>query len=248
MKNFKIRLNKLKNIWSLKLKILVLFYNPSKSIGIKYFEDMYNDQLTYIKANLAEFNAFLRRKSPEQIIKFLLSTASRPVLTSNFGPYSASLIHAVSVQQPGIPLIWCDTGFNTNETRNYAAKLDDNLPFTLKKYYPTSGKKYIFAPSQEEDGFKDFVASVKLEPFKRAMEEHKPDVWFTNIRKGQTALRDSLDILSLSKDGVLKVSPFYHWSETELQGYLRQHELPNEFNYYDPTKPKHNLECGLHLQ
>ena len=78
------------------------------------------------------------------------------------------------------------------------------------------------------------------------MEFHQPDVWFTNLRKGQTAFRDSIDIVSQGKDGVLKVSPFYNWSDEELDVYLKQHQLPNEFNYYDPTKQLENRECGLH--
>lgn len=206
---------------------------------------MYNDQLIYIKANLEEYNRVLRDKSPQEIIKFLLSTATRPILTSNFGPNSASLIHAVSEQKSGIPLIWCDTGFNTPETLAYAKKLDERLSFSLKKYKaPISYERPL---AHEEEGFQEFVKAVKLDPFAKALKEHNPDVWFTNIRKGQTAYRDTLDILSLTKDGVLKVSPFYHWSEIELQGYLKQHNLPNEFNYYDPTKPKSNLECGIHF-
>ncbi|MAZ27928.1 MAG: phosphoadenylylsulfate reductase [Cytophagaceae bacterium] len=209
---------------------------------------MYNDQLTYIKANIDEFNRFLRNQSPEKIIKFILSTASTPILTSNFGPYSSSLIHAVSVQKPGIPLIWCDTGFNTPETRNFVKKLDADLPFDLKVYKPSGEKNYLFAPSPEDNAFEQFVERVKLEPFGRAMDEHQPDVWFTNIRKGQTAHRDKLDVLSLTNYGILKVSPFYHFSETEIQGYLKQHSLPNEFNYYDPTKPQANMECGLQLR
>jgi phosphoadenosine phosphosulfate reductase len=79
------------------------------------------------------------------------------------------------------------------------------------------------------------------------MEEHQPDVWLTNLRKGQTAHRDSLDILSLSKDGVLKVSPFFHWSDEQLDGYLKDHQLPNEHNYFDPTKVLSNRECGIHI-
>ena len=90
----------------------------------------------------------------------------------------------------------------------------------------------------------EFTEQVKLEPFRRAMSDFKPDVWFTNLRKGQTALRDSLDILSLSKDGVLKVSPFYHWNDIQLDTYLKKFKLPN--NYFDPTKVLANRECGLH--
>ena len=79
------------------------------------------------------------------------------------------------------------------------------------------------------------------------MKEHQPDVWFTNIRKGQTAFRNSLDILSLSKDGILKVSPFYNWSDEQLEEYLRKNDLPNETKYFDPTKVLQNRECGLHI-
>ncbi|HUH46471.1 MAG TPA: phosphoadenosine phosphosulfate reductase family protein, partial [Arenibacter sp.] len=91
-----------------------------------------------------------------------------------------------------------------------------------------------------------FTEQVKLEPFKRAMADHRPDVWFTNLRHGQTALRDSLDILSLSKDGVLKVSPFYHYTDSQLDRYLRDRNLPNEHKYFDPTKVLEHRECGLH--
>ena len=92
-----------------------------------------------------------------------------------------------------------------------------------------------------------FTEQVKLEPFRRAMTKHQPEIWFTNIRKGQTAFRDRIDILSFSKDGILKVSPFYHWSDSDLDVYLETHDLPNEFAYFDPTKVANNRECGLHI-
>ena len=92
-----------------------------------------------------------------------------------------------------------------------------------------------------------FTEQVKLEPFRRAMKEHQPDVWFTNLRKGQTAFRDSLDIVSQGTDGILKVSPFYHWTDEELNVYLEENNLENEFKYYDPTKVLENRECGLHI-
>jgi phosphoadenosine phosphosulfate reductase len=72
-------------------------------------------------------------------------------------------------------------------------------------------------------------------------------VWFTNLRKGQTAFRNSIDIVSQTKDGILKVSPFYNWNDDELNGYLSVENLPNEFIYFDPTKVEDNRECGLHI-
>ena len=59
-------------------------------------------------------------------------------------------------------------------------------------------------------------------------------------------MRDTLNILSLSEAGVLKVSPFYHWNDTRLDAYLNERGLPNEHNYFDPTKVLENRECGIH--
>ena len=103
-------------------------------------------------------------------------------------------------------------------------------------------------PEVDTEMHGQFTEQVKLEPFQRAMAEHKPDVWFTNLRKGQTAFRDSLDIVTQGADGVLKVSPFFYWSDEELDSYLDDNSLPNEHDYYDPTKVHGNRECGLHTR
>jgi phosphoadenosine phosphosulfate reductase len=102
-------------------------------------------------------------------------------------------------------------------------------------------------PSIEDEKHVLFTEQVKLEPFSRAMKEHQPDVWFTNLRKGQTSFRNSIDIVSESKDGIIKVSPFYNWSDEALDRYLEAKNLSNEFTYFDPTKVESNRECGLHI-
>ena len=91
-----------------------------------------------------------------------------------------------------------------------------------------------------------FTEEVKLEPFRRAMSELKPDLWITNLRKGQTNFRDSLDIFTESEDGLLKVSPFYYWTDYDLDNYMKENGLENEYDYFDPTKVDDKRECGLH--
>ncbi|MBT8211289.1 MAG: phosphoadenosine phosphosulfate reductase family protein, partial [Eudoraea sp.] len=173
-----------------------------------------------------------------------------PVLTTNFRPYEVAILHAVSAIEEKIPVIWCDTGYNTTNTYRHAENVIAQLQLNVKLYVPKQTKAHrdvvMGIPEIENPDHVLFTEQVKLEPFRRAMKEHQPDVWFTNLRKGQTALRDSLDILSLSKDGVLKVSPFYHWSDAQLDIYLREKGLPNEHRYFDPTKVLENRECGLH--
>jgi phosphoadenosine phosphosulfate reductase len=200
--------------------------------------------------NIEEVNNFLKNKSPEEIIKWALSVAKNPVLTTNFRPYEVAILHACTTVDKNLKIIWCDTGYNTPNTYKHAFELIKKLNLNIQLYVPKQTSAYRDAlmgiPQVDTANHKIFTEQVKLEPFKRAMKEHQPDVWFTNLRKGQTAFRNSIDIVSKSKDGILKISPFYYWTDAELDTYLNAHSLPNEFKYFDPTKVLENRECGLH--
>ncbi len=199
---------------------------------------------------LKQWNAQLKGIPPQEIISWALQYGKTPVVTTNFRPYEVAILHAVADVNPEIPVIWCDTGYNTPQTYRHAETLIGRLGLNVQLYVPkqTSAHRDVVlgVPGVEDPLHKEFTEQVKLEPFRRAMEEHRPDVWFTNLRKGQTAHRDSLDILSLSKDGILKVSPFFYWSDRQLDQYLENYNLPNEHQYFDPTKVLANRECGLH--
>lgn len=200
--------------------------------------------------DLKKINKELQHKSPEEIISWALSIAQNPLVTTNFRPYEVVILHACTQVKKDLKVIWCDTGYNTPQTYKHANELIDSLSLNIKLYVPKQTAAHrdatIGIPQVNDPLHILFTEQVKLEPFNRAMKEHQPDVWFTNLRKGQTAFRDSIDIVSKSKDGLLKVSPFYHWTDEELDTYLKERNLPNEFKYFDPTKVLENRECGLH--
>lgn len=205
----------------------------------------------YSPKDLKTLSSQLRGIDPSEIIRWVLLNSNKPVVTTNFRPYEAAILHAVTSEQPDTTVIWCDTGYNTPQTYRHAKEVIDQLNLNVKLYIPKHTAAYRDAlnngiPGVDSPLHAEFTRQVKLEPFQRAMAQQKPDVWFTNLRKGQTSFRDSIDILSYSKDGLLKVSPFYHWSDEKLDDYLREHNLPNEFKYFDPTKVLSNRECGLH--
>lgn len=206
--------------------------------------------MAFTQQQIKNLNVQFKGIPPEEIISWAVKNAERPVVTTNFRPYEVAILNAVSEVKDNIPVIWCDTGYNTPNTYKHAEDLIDRLGLNIDLYVPKQTSAYreviMGIPQIDDPKHLEFTEQVKLEPFRRAMDTHKPDVWFTNLRKGQTALRDSLDILSLSKDGVLKVSPFYYWSDTQLDAYLNERDLPNEHKYFDPTKVLENRECGLH--
>ncbi|AUC83775.1 phosphoadenosine phosphosulfate reductase family protein [Lacinutrix sp. Bg11-31] len=200
--------------------------------------------------DLDKINKELEDKTPQEVVEWAISIAKSPVVTTNFRPYEAAILKITSAVKKDLKVIWCDTGYNTPNTYKHADEVIKALDLNVKLYVPkqtTAHRDVVLGiPSIEDPKHAEFTEQVKLEPFKRAMTEHKPDVWFTNLRKGQTAFRDSISIVSQGKNGVIKVSPFYNWTDEELDAFLVENNLPNELKYFDPTKQLENRECGLH--
>jgi len=193
----------------------------------------------------AALNITSRIHSALDAVDLGLQRAQKPILTTKFGPQSAVLLHLVSQVRPDIPVIWVDTGFNTNATLASAELITSKLDLNLKTYRPLSSWEGpvpdTFDPAREK-----FSEQVKLEPFRRALEEHEPDVWVTALRREQTEFRDGLSLFQKAKGEILKVCPLLDWRDEDMEAYLALHQLPSEDDYHDPTKAEPHLECGLH--
>ena len=201
--------------------------------------------------SLQDKNTTLKNSSPEEIIRTALANAKNPVITTNFGPHEAAILHLAVQQKPDIPVIWIDSGYGTAATYKFAQQLIQSLNLNIHVYHPQYSRAYREAvhggiPEVDTPEHDTFTREVKLAPFTRAMGEFKPDVWFTAIRQEQTAFRQNLDILTETQDGLLRVAPLFYWTELDLEEYLVENDLPIEEDYFDPTKVIGNRECGLH--
>ena len=198
------------------------------------------------------WNRELKNNTPEEIIDWALKLTKERIVTTSFGKYSAVLLSTFFKKDKDVKVIWCDTGYNIPETYNHALELMNRFKLNVHTYLPLQSTAFtdstLGLPDVNNSNHNEFTEIVKLEPFRRALKEHQPKVWFTNIRVRQTELRESKDILSYSKDGILKVSPFYYWVDDELDEYLEVNNLPKNSTYFDPVKALENRECGIHLQ
>jgi len=205
-----------------------------------------------INIDIDIWNKKLRDKTPNEIADWALRLSTNKIVTTSFGVYSSVLLSTMSKLDKDIRVVWCDTLYNEPSTYTHASTLIKDYELNVLKYQSLLSKEEIDVtiglPSLEESSHLIFSETVKLEPFRRALKEQNPDVWFTNIRVRQTSYRDKKDILSYSKDGILKVSPFYYWSDADLDEYIEIHQLPKNINYFDPIKALLNRECGIHLQ
>lgn len=203
--------------------------------------------------DLIHANRQLADQPAEAIIEWALAQSKRPLLTTNFRPFEAVILHMAVQIKPDLTILWVDSGYNTSATYRFAEQLIKQLNLNIVTYIPqmTAARRNVLMqgiPDVDDPRHAEFTRQVKLEPFQRALAHLQPDLWLNAIRQDQTEFRQGLEVVSASKDGVLKVAPLFHWQQAQLEAYLQQHQLPNEMDYFDPTKAVENRECGLHTQ
>ena len=203
--------------------------------------------------DLNEINAELRNRTPEDIVRWALQRSERVITSTSFSPNSAAMLHLVSRIKPDMPILWVDSGYNVPDAYRVAQQLIEQLNLNIHVYTPemTAERRNALMggiphPADNPELHAEFTRQVKLEPFQRALDDFKPEVWLTGIRRDETEFRKTLDIVSWDNRGLLRVAPLFHWDQEDVLHYMEQYQLPTCQHYFDPTKIADNAECGLH--
>ncbi len=202
--------------------------------------------------NLDQLNDQLRDASAEGIIAWAARQPGPLIASTSFGPNSAALLHLVNKVAPRTPIVWVDSGYNLRDTYLVVQELIESLDLNMKIYVPAMTTERLNVlmggiPTLEDAvQHEKFTRIVKLDPFNRALDELKPRLWISGIRRDDTDFRKGLDVLSRDGRGILKVAPIFYWSDAQLAGYMAAHQLPSCRHYFDPTKVETGRECGLH--
>lgn len=188
---------------------------------------------------------------PLKLIEWACTQGDRAICTTNFGPFEAVILHMVTRVKPDMPIVWMDSGYATPATYRFADEVTHKLKLNLSVYHPLRSRAHREAldgetPTVDDPRHGEFTREVKLEPFERAMRELAPKIWFTAVRAEQTAVRARMEPVSVNQDGLIKVAPVLHWTSKDMNDYLKTNGLPNNFDYFDPTKVEAHRECGLH--
>jgi phosphoadenosine phosphosulfate reductase len=179
--------------------------------------------------NLAQINLDLGRNA-QGLVEWAVGLNQSAIITTNFRPFEAVILHLVTRANPKVPVVWMDNGYNTDATYRFADEVTKLLKLNLHMYLPLRSRAHREAiegstPAVGDPRHAAFTQEVKLEPFTRALVETAPKVWFTALRATDTSVR----------------------AQMELHAYCTANGLPNNFDYVDPTKGEDNRECGLHV-
>jgi len=203
--------------------------------------------------NYEQINKDLANKSAQEIIDWAVAQGGNPIVTTNFGPQEAVILHMAVQAKADIPVVWIDSGYNTSQTYKIAEEIIEKLNLNVHVFTPRVSAARCDAalggiPSVDDPRHPEFTEQFKLEPFRRAMAEMAPSVWLTAVRSEQTEFRSNMEIASEGIGGCIKVAPLLEWTTTQMAEYLEANGLPSVEKYFDPTKALGNRECGLHTK
>jgi len=144
--------------------------------------------------NIEQLNSNAVGKGPQEIIKLLLDAEPSAFVTTNFGPHAAVLLHMLTQVKPDLPVVWIDSGLNKIETYEFAEITAEELNLNMQVYTPTITAARFEAvmggiPSLDDPRHAEFTKQFKLDPFERAMNEQTGKMWFSAVRREQTAVR-----------------------------------------------------------
>jgi len=203
--------------------------------------------------NYEQINQDLADKSAQEIIDWAVAQGGNPIVTTNFGPQEAVILHMAVQAKADIPVVWIDSGYNTSQTYKIAEEIIEKLNLNVHVFTPRVSAARCDAalggiPSVDDPRHPEFTEQFKLEPFRRAMAEMAPSVWLTAVRSEQTEFRSNMEIASEGIGGCIKVAPLLEWTTAQMAEYLEANGLPSVEKYFDPTKALGNRECGLHTK
>ena len=85
--------------------------------------------------DLARINAEMGHDA-QALTRWALGLGQRAIVTTNFRPFEAVILHLVTQVQPDVPVVWMDNGYNTEATYRYADEVTKQLGLNLKIYLP----------------------------------------------------------------------------------------------------------------
>lgn len=147
-------------------------------------------------------------------------------MVSSFGSESVVLLHLLSRVDPGVPVIFLNTGKLFGETLRYRDRLQEKLGLLdVRAIGPHPRDTQSLDPdgtlwSSNPDACCNFR---KVLPLQRALAGFDAEI--TGRKRFQTASRSTISPIEL-KGARFVVNPLWNWSLQDLKHHILKHDLP----------------------
>ncbi|KAH8834122.1 hypothetical protein DL96DRAFT_481802 [Flagelloscypha sp. PMI_526] len=181
---------------------------------------------------LNSLNQELRELTPEEILAWAVERIPGLYQTTAFGLtglVAIDMLSKITTSPP--PLIFLDTLYHFSETYDLVEEVKRKYDTPLHVYKPHNcenvhdferlhGEKLW---ERNEDLY-DYL--IKVEPARRAYEEHNVKAVITGRRASQGADRASLQPLEVDSTGLIKINPLFAWNFHLVEWHVDFYEVP----------------------
>ena len=186
----------------------------------------------FTEHDAVRLNRMFRGSSTQEMLESVIrdNLAGELALVSSFGAESAVLLHLVAQVDPGVPVLFLETGKHFPETLAYRDELVERIGLkNLVNLYPCLGE----LEARDETGLRwsydpDGCCEIrKVKPLARALAGY--DATLTGRKAFQASTRAHLprfEIDTSDTQGRLKINPLIDWDASQIEGYMIQHDLP----------------------
>jgi phosphoadenosine phosphosulfate reductase len=217
-------------------------------------------------------NEELRDAAPLEILRRAHEIyGDRLALVSSFGAESAVLLHLAAQVDPGIAVLFLDTGMLFGQTLDYRKTLAAKLGLTgVRDLRPTFAD--LATQDPKSDLWRTSVDACcnirKVIPLDNALKDY--DAWITGRKRFQGGDRLRLRVVEEGDNGQIKFNPLANWSREQIEAYTAQNDIPPHplvaqgfpsIGCWPCTKPvekgadprsgrwagQEKTECGIHV-
>jgi phosphoadenosine phosphosulfate reductase len=186
-----------------------------------------------------------------------------PKLAMSCSFQEAVLIDIAVAVDPGIEVVFLDTGSHFPETLEYVETIRARYDLNLTVTKPVAGAE------QWPCGTSRCCEFRKVLPLKQALEGK--EAWVTGLKRSDAPTRLNAPILSYEDSwGMVKINPMATWTDQDVMGYAKDHGIPEHpllsqgylsIGCAPTTRPvaigedpragrwadSDKVECGLHI-
>jgi phosphoadenosine phosphosulfate reductase len=213
-------------------------------------------------SQMGELNEQFEGAAAGDIIRWAVDTF-HPHLALTASMTDAVLIDLAVKVESAIEVVFIDTGYHFPETLETVEQVRRKYGLNLRM---------MTVPHHAEELWKidpeNCCSAIKVGQLDRALAGK--EAWMSGLRRAESPTRAEAPILSLDLRGLVKINPIATWTDLDVQGYIKDHDVPVnplvDQGYLsigcqpctkpvadgeDPRSGRWNgsdkTECGLHL-
>jgi len=186
------------------------------------------------KEEVASVNATLEKASPQDVLKWALSTFGRSIALAWSGAEDVAVLDMMQRLDPKAARVFVlDTGRLNPETYQLIDEVQSKYKIAIEIQFPDAAavgkmvnEKGINLFYRSLDNRKECCGVRKVEPLNRML--RSLDGWITGLRRTQAVTRGKLAKVEIDfqHDKIVKVNPLADWTTAQVFEYLQANGVP----------------------